>query len=190
MVVGHELFHPEQGLPTIGILRRAATAVGWDDVAKLDVDADFRAAAVEASLSAIEDEQVSYAHVLRRMEDALAFQVRYCVPIFGCSASKPHKRFRVAGLVMQLGRITHANRTVKNISGIAFHELTMPVYVRVDERYSTIGLTGLDPLMFVGAVQFETGELKAFFDALDSGDVEWLVREAITLNMRIGLIPT
>jgi hypothetical protein len=118
----------------------------------------------------------------------VTFQLRYCIPVFRCPSDKPHKQSRVAGLVMQLGRVVCANRMKVPIDETEFRNLTMPVYVRVDRGYSRIGITGIDPPLFLGSVEFEIGELKPFFDALDSGDLEWLVQEAITLNMRIGLI--
>jgi hypothetical protein len=189
MVVGHELFHTEQGLPTIDVLRHAVATVGWDEVARLDVDADFRAAAIEAALSAIEDGDISYAQVLRRFEDALAFQLRYCAPIFGSPQDKPHKRSRVAAIAMQLARIVHALRMRQSIDAVAFASLTMPLFVKFDAKYSRIAVIGLDPMIYLGSAEFEVGELKEFFDALDSGRVEWLVREAITLWMRMGLLP-
>ena len=189
MVIGHELFHTEQGLPTIDVVRRAASSLGWDEVAKLDVDADFRAAAVEAALSAIEDRQISYSQVLGRFEDALAFQLRYCAPIFGCPPNKPHKRSRIAAIAMQLARIVYAKRTGQPIDEVTFASLTMPVYVKFDAKYSNIGVFGLDPMVYLGSAQFEVGELKDFFDALNSGNVEDLVREAIILWMRMGLLP-
>jgi hypothetical protein len=188
MVMAHEMFHPTQGLPTISVVRQAAKAVGWDEVAKLDVDADFRAAAVEASLSAIENKGLSFREVLAHFEDALAFQLRYCVPLFGSPPDKPHKRSRVAGLVMQLARIVYALRTGGPIDDVTFRSLTMPVYVRVNEDHSSIGMFGLDPIMFLGSMEFDKGELTAFFDALDSGEVEWLVQEAMTISLRIGLL--
>jgi len=190
MVVGHELFHPEQGLLTIADLRRAATTAGWDDVARFDADADFRAAGIEAALSATDDGDVSYTNVLRRFEDALAFQLRYCVPIYGCPSNKPHKRSRAAGIAIQLARIAFTNRMNTTIDETSFHSLTMPIYVKFDPRYSRISILGLDPMLFLGSSEFYIGELKEFFDKLDSGDVEWLVKEAITLCLRLGLLPS
>jgi hypothetical protein len=188
MVVGHELFHPAQGAPTIHIVRKAAAALGWNEFAKFDVDADVRAAAVDATLSARDAGSVTYQQVLRHFEDSLTFQLRYFAPVFGCPAEKPHKRRRIGSLVLQLGRVVVANRTMAKIDETDFRALTMPTYVVVDSEYRELGIMGLDPLIFLGSFPFDPGELKDFFDKLDSGDVESLVKEAIILNARMGLI--
>lgn len=191
LVIGHELCHPEQGLPTINAVRHAAKTIGWQEIAKFDADADFRGASVEASLSALDDgQQLTYARVLQRFEDALTFQLRYCVPAFGCPPAKPHKRSRAAAIAIQLARTVFANRSGRIVDRETFCSLTMPLYITIDEDYSKIGVIGLDPMLFIGSAHFDIGELREFFDGLDSGDVETIVKQAITLCMRVGLIPT
>jgi hypothetical protein len=187
MVIGHELFHPAQGAPTIDVVRAAARSLGWNEFAKFDVDADVRAALVEAVLSCGEYGPVSYGKILHHFEDALAFQLRYCVPIFGCPESKPHKRSRAAALTLQLGRVVELNRKKGGVSQTEFKSVTMPLYVKFDEAYSELGVMGLDPLVYLGSFQFDKNELRPFFEQLDKGNVESLVMQAIELNTRIGL---
>lgn len=165
MLVTHEIFHTAQGLRTIDVVREAARTVGWPEVAKYDVDADFRAATVEATINAFRDGDTTLAGILTHFEDALSYQIQFNAPVFGSPASKPHKRARLAGKVVQLARVVVANRTGRRIDETTFRALTMPLYAAPNETHTRIGITSVDPLMFIGSCEGrDNDDIRNFFN--------------------------
>lgn len=188
LLLAHEIYHTQQGLPSIAAARKAISILGADEFSKFDVIADFRAAAVDAALCALREGKLSYEGVLDRFATNLAFTLRYNAPIFKAPADKLHKRARFASKVLQLARIASFRAQHLSVDRAAFRALTAPVFVVVPPDLRRLTVLALEPAQFLGTFDFEAGELAPFFDQLDSGNVDGLVREGTIVAEQIGFL--
>jgi hypothetical protein len=188
LLLAHEFYHSEQGLPSIESARGAIRVLGHLEFSKFDVIADFRAAVIDAAMSALDDGVASYTEVLDRFAANLAFTLRYNAPIFGAPSDKPHKRARFASKVLQLARISAHRANGRGVDRAAFLKLTAPIFVSISQDLRLLAIVGLEPARFLGSFEFEPGELQPMFDKLDTGHVDDLIKDGIVVAAQVGFL--